>query len=357
MSNEVVLVINPGSTSTKIGLFSREKEIYTEKIDHLGTPIAELHSIKDQLPLRSKYIHDVLNKSLYDNKLVAVVGRGGLVGPVKGGIYAVSQDLMDVTINCIYATHASNLGASLAHEIAKEYGLPAFIVDPVSVDEMIPEARISGVPEIERRSRLHALNINACVRQACADLNLKKEKSNFVVAHMGGGISVAAINKGRIVDTNDALMGMGPFSPERAGALPLEGLIGLAQKLTKTELSIKLTKNSGIKAYLGTNDMQEVVKRVKAGDKKATSIYNAMIYQIAKEIGAMSTVLEGRVDGIIFTGGLAYADFTINKIWQRVNFITDTKIVIPGENELESLASGGFLAIDNKQEILRYQQN
>ena len=186
MSNEVVLVINPGSTSTKIGLYSREEEICVQKIDHSGTEIANMHNIKDQLPIRSKYINEILKSSLKDNKLVAIVGRGGLVGPVRSGIYAVNQDLMDVTINCVYASHASNLGASLAYEIAQEYNIPSFIVDPVTVDEMIPEARISGVPGIERRSRLHALNINACVRQACEDLSIIKEESNFIVVHMGG---------------------------------------------------------------------------------------------------------------------------------------------------------------------------
>jgi len=356
MSEEVVLTINPGSTSTKIGLFSREKEIHVEKIDHSGTAIADMHSIKDQLPLRSKYITEILNNSLGDNKLVAVVGRGGLVGPVPSGIYEVNEDLMDVTINCLYASHASNLGASLAYEVAQKYQIPSYIVDPVTVDEMIPEARISGVPGIERRSRLHALNINAVVRQTCKDLGLKKEESNFIVVHMGGGISVAPINHGRIIDTNDALVGMGPFSPERAGALPLEGLMKLCQENSLKDMKIKLTKNSGIKAYLGTNDMRDVVKRVKDGDEKATLIYNAMIYQISKEIGAMATTLRGEIDAIVFTGGMAYEDLTINKLWERVSFICDQKVVIPGENELESLAQGGFLAIDKQQEVLEYKK-
>ncbi len=356
MSQEVVLTINPGSTSTKIGLFSREKEIHVEKIDHSGTKIADMHSIKDQLPLRAKYINEILEKALKEHSLVAVVGRGGLVGPVKSGIYAVNDDVMDVTINCRYASHASNLGASLAHQISKKYNTPAYIVDPVTVDEMIPEARISGVPEIERRSRLHALNINACVRQACKELDLDKEQSNFVVAHMGGGISVAAIRAGRIIDTNDALMGMGPFSPERAGALPLEGLVKLAQQHTLKEMKIKLTKQSGVKSYLGTNDMQEVVKRVNNGDEKAELIYNALIYQIAKEIGAMATTLMGKVNAVIFTGGMAHGDLTIQKLWDKVGFISDNKVVIPGENELESLAQGGFLAIDKKQDVLTYKK-
>lgn len=356
MSQEVVLVINPGSTSTKIGLFSREKDIHVEKIDHSGTPVAEMHSIKDQLPLRSQYINKILKKSLKDNQLVAVVGRGGLIGPVKSGIYAVNEELMDVTINCLYATHASNLGASLAYNIAKEYNVPSYIVDPVTVDEMIPEARISGVPEIERKSASHTLNINACARKVCQTMQVSRENTNFIVVHMGGGISVVAIEKGRIIDTNNALLGMGPFSPERAGALPLEGFIDLAQKYSKKELKILLTKKSGIKAYLGTNDMQSVIKRVQEGDEKATLIYNAMIYQIAKEIGAMATTLKGQVDAIIFTGGLAHSDFTIEKLWERVSFICKSKYVIPGENELESLASGGFLAVDKKQEILTYNK-
>jgi len=355
---EVVLTINPGSTSTKLGLFSRDKKVEDRSIDHSNDGLADMHSIKDQLPIRLKVVKDTIKSWLNGNQLVAVVGRGGLIGPIESGVYDINEDIKDVTINCKYATHASNLGASIADGIAKEHNVPGYIVDPVTVDEMVPEARISGVPEIERRSRLHALNINACVRKATEQLNKDVEECNFVVAHMGGGISIAPIRKGRIIDVNDALLGMGPFSPERAGALPLEGIIRMARSdefSNIKELFRKLTKNSGVKGYLGTGDMREVMKRVDKGDEKAQLIYKALLYQVAKEIGAMATTLNGNVDRIVYTGGISYNDRIIDDLHGRVGFIAD-KIVFPGENELESLAEGGFRALDGKTEVKTYKQ-
>lgn len=355
MDNEVVLAINPGSTSTKLALYNREGPIKVEKIDHAGTEICNMMSMSEQLPLRVDIIRKTFKSWLQGYKLVAVVGRGGLVKPIKGGVYMVNDDLMDDTINCKYATHASNLGASIAHDIATEYNVPAFVVDPVTVDEMIPEARISGVPEIERKSRLHALNVNACVRREAARQGKPIEKTRFVVAHLGGGITVAVADRGKIIDCNDALMGMGPFSPERAGALPLEPLIKMAMSGSYSfkDLYRKLTKNSGLKGYLGTGDVREVLTRIDDGDEEAALVYRAMIYQVAKEIGAMATVLGGRLDGIIITGGIAYSERVVNDIAERVRFIADIA-VYPGENELESLAAGGFRAIDGEQTIQTY---
>jgi len=356
MDNEVILTINPGSTSTKVGLFNRSGAVKVEKIDHAGTRIAQMHSIKNQLPLRLDIINQVFKSWLKDYQLVAVVGRGGLIGPIKSGVYRVNDAIVDVTINCRYATHASNLGASIARGIAQDFQVPAYIVDPVTVDEFIPEARISGVPEIERRSRLHALNINACIRKAAHQLGRKIGALNFVAVHLGGGVSVAAIKGGRIIDCNDALLGMGPFSPERAGALPLEGLIKMARSKAYTlrDLKVKLTKNSGLKGYLGTNDVREVIQRIEAGDQQARLIYDAMIFQIAKEMGAMATTLAGKVDRLIITGGMAHSSKVVNDIFKRVAFIAD-KIVFPGENELESMAEGGFLAVDRKVKVKTYQ--
>jgi len=356
MSQEVVLVINPGSTSTKLGLFTRAGAVQVESIDHTGTEICNMHSIVDQLPLRMQIIKHTFGPWLNSNRLAAVVGRGGLIGPVKGGVYSVNEDLKDVTINCRYATHASNLGASIADGIAREYDVPAYIVDPVTVDEFIPLARISGIPEIERRSRLHALNINACARKEAKKLGRSESELCFVVAHLGGGISVAAIEKGRIIDCNDALLGMGPFSPERAGALPLEGIIKIAMSgdYTFKELARKLTKESGLKGYLGTSNAIEIEERIDAGDGKADLILQAMIYQVAKEIGAMATTLRGKVDAVILTGGLAHSERIVGLLRERVQFIA-ALAVYPGENELESLAEGGFRALDGETEILNYQ--
>jgi butyrate kinase len=357
MDHEVVLAINPGSTSTKLALYNRQGPLKVEKIDHSGTVIAMMMSIEEQLPLRVEIIRKTFEPWLKGHRLVAVVGRGGIVKPLKGGIYAVNDDLMYDTINCIYATHASNLGASIAYGIAQDYGVPSFVVDPVTVDEFIPEARISGVPDIERRSRLHALNINACVRKEAANLGKPIDQTRFVIVHLGGGITVAAVEYGKIIDCSDALMGMGPFSPERAGALPLEPLIKMSMsgRYSFKELYQKLTKNSGMQGYLGTNDIREVERRIDEGDEYAALIYRAMIYQIAKEIGAMATVLNGKMDRIIITGGMAHSERVVEDLRQRIGFIGAISI-LPGENELESLAAGGFRAVDGEQEVQIYER-
>jgi butyrate kinase len=215
---ETILVINPGSTSTKIGLFDRQEAIRVENIDHAGTPISHMASIPEQLPLRIEIINATFKPWLEKCRLVAVVGRGGLLKPLQGGVYQVTPGMIADAIECKYASHASNMGAPIAQEIARDYNVPAFVVDPVTVDEMIPEARLSGLPEIERLSRQHALNIRACVRKAAAELGTVPSAVNFIVAHLGGGISVTAVNQGRLIDCNNALLGMGPFSPR--GAVP-----------------------------------------------------------------------------------------------------------------------------------------
>ncbi|MCD6441279.1 MAG: butyrate kinase [Candidatus Marinimicrobia bacterium] len=358
MENEVVLAINPGSTSTKLALYNRQGPIYVKNIDHTGSEICNMHSIVEQLPLRLEIVRKTCQPWLDGKRLMAVAGRGGLVKPVRGGIYNVNDDLMNDTITCKYATHASNLGASIAHGIAREYNVPAYVVDPVTVDEFIPEARISGIPEIERKSRLHALNINACVRKEAEKLGKAIADTRFVAAHLGGGITIAVIDGGRIIDCNDALVGMGPFSPERAGALPLEGIIKMAMSgdYSFNDLYKKLAKNGGLKAYLGTSDVREILHRIDNGDEKAALVFRAMIYQIAKEIGAMATVLKGKIDRIIITGGLAHSERVVDSIRKRIAFLGEIS-VYPGENELESLAAGGFRAVDGQQEVRVYKSD
>lgn len=358
MKKEVVLVINPGSTSTKLALFTREGPVYEKNIDHTETAISNMHSISEQLPLRLEIINKTYKPSVKDYKPVAVVGRGGLVKPIVSGVYIVNDAFMEDTISCKYATHASNLGASIAYAIAKDLSVPAYVVDPVTVDEFIPEARISGVPEIQRRSRLHTLNVNACVRKEAEKLGKNIKDIRFVVVHLGGGTTVAAIDGGKIVDCNDALVGMGPFSPERAGALPLEGVVKMAMSgdYTFKKLYKKFSKNSGLKAYLGTSDVREILHRIENGDEEADLIFRAMIYQTAKEIGAMATVLKGDVNRIIITGGLANSSKVVNMIRERIGFIADIS-VYPGENELEAMAEGGFRAVDGEQEVLIYKRD
>jgi len=352
---EVVLIINPGSTSTKIGLYTRQEPLQVKNIDHAGTPISQMPSIIEQLPLRIAIINQTFKPWLEAHRLVAVVGRGGLLKPIPGGVYRVNEAMMADATSCKYGSHASNMGASIANGIAGEYHVPAFVVNPVTVDEFIPEARISGIPEIQRRSRLHALNVKACIRKEAERLGKSLREVNFVVAHLGGGITVAAVRGGNIIDCNDALLGMGPFSPERAGALPTEGLLKMAfsGKFSMKELCTKLSKQGGLMAYLGTNDVREVLRRIAAGDEQAHLIFKAMIYQIAKEIGAMATVLEGRCDRIIITGGLAHSHEVVSMLTERVGYIAPLA-VWPGENELESMAEGGFRAIDSQEPILEY---
>lgn len=357
MKKEAVLVINPGSTSTKFALYDREGLVYVENIDQTGKSKSKIPNIREQLSLRIEIVNQTFKKWLNNHRIVAVVGIGGVLRPLKRGIYRVNEAMKDDAINCKYAIHASNLGALIADSIAKEYNVPAFVMDPVTVDEFIPEARISGTPEIVRRSRLHALNVIACVRKESLKLGKEISSVRFIVAHLGGGITIAAIENGRIIDCNDALLGMGPFSPERAGALPLEQLIQLVTsgKYTMNELYMKFTKNAGLKAYLGTNDVRDVLARIENGDEYARLIFRAMIYQIAKEIGAMATVLKGQIDRIIITGGLALSEKIVDMIQECVGFL-DPISLYPGENELEAMAEGGFGAIDSILEIQTYEQ-
>jgi len=355
-----VFVLNPGSTSTQLALFDREGELWREEVRH---PPEELpQEVAKQMSLRWAAVEPHLER-IPPGTLAAVAGRGGPLKPLSGRTYAVNDALIADLSSARYANHASNLGAQLARQVAKRYDVPAYIVDPITTDEFEPEARISGVPEIERRCRSHALNIKAVTRKAAGQLDRPLTETRFVVAHMGGGISVAALRGGRIVDVNDALLGMGPFSPERAGALPLEGLLRLAfsGEYTFDSLAHKLSRESGLRGYLDTTDLAEVLQRIDTGDKLAAEVYRAMVYQIAKEIGAMATVLtphnaglEGRVDAVILTGGMARSERFCSDITSRVNFIAPV-ITIAGSLELEALALGAWRVIDGEEKVKEYE--
>ncbi len=351
-----ILVINPGSTSTKISVFEDEEEILKENIHHSKEELEPFEKIVDQYEFRKKIILETLQKKGFDlRQLSATVGRGGLLRPIPGGTYRVNERMLhDLRIG-LQGEHASNLGGILAHEIAKPLGIPAFIVDPVVVDEMEPIAKLSGLPEIERRSIFHALNQKAVARQAAADMGKKYEEVNFIVVHLGGGISVGVHRKGRVVDVNNALNGDGPYAPERAGGLPVWDAMKLALsgKYTEQELKKKLAGKGGVVAYLGTNDMREVEERVKAGDEKARLVFEGMAYQVAKEIGAGATVLKGQVDAIIITGGLARSDMFVGWVKERVSFIAPVK-VYPGEDEMRALAMGVLRVLRGEEEAKEY---
>ncbi|RKZ26504.1 butyrate kinase [bacterium] len=349
-----ILVINPGSTSTKVGLFEDENRVWVEKISHPVEEIKKYERIIDQLDMRKQVIESFLEGKDV-KELHAVVGRGGLLKPIPSGTYRVNERMIEDLRKGVQGEHASNLGGILAHEIGKKYNAPAFIVDPVVVDEMDEIAKVTGWPEIKRRSIFHALNHKAVARRAAKELGKRYEDVNLIVVHLGGGISAGAHKKGKVVDVNNALNGDGPFAPERAGSLPNWDLIEivLSGKYTRDELKKKLAGKGGVVAHLGTNDMREVEERIRNGDEHATFIMQAMAYQVAKEIGALSTVLKGEIDGIVLTGGLAYDDNFINWIKERVSFLGRI-FVYPGEDEMEALALGALRVLRGEEEAKEY---
>jgi len=357
MSKRLILAINPGSTSTKFALFEEETLIFEKTLRHSPEELAGFVRITDQFHFRK----DLIMKELSEKKteftaIAAIVGRGGLVKPIESGIYEVNKKMKDDLTAGILGEHASNLGGLIADDIAASLpGAKAYIVDPVVVDELEPVARISGHPAIERISIFHALNQKAVARTYAASVNRKYEEMNLIVVHMGGGISVGTHKMGRVIDVNNALNGDGPFSPERSGGLPSGQLVDLcfSGEYSHQELKSMITGKGGILAYLGTNNFIEVCKRADSGDQKALLIREAIVYQIAKEIGAMAAVLEGKVDAIILTGGLAYQESHVERIKKMVEFIANVA-VFPGEDEIKSLAFNGLLALDGKIGIKEY---
>jgi len=353
-----ILAINPGSTSTKVALFEDDKELWSDTQRYDVDVLKEFHGIMGQEDFRLQEIRKVLgHNGTVLSEIDAVVGRGGLLRPIPGGTYEVSEEMLNDLRSCKYGSHASNLGAPLAVNLANESGCgKAYIVDPVVVDELIPEARLSGMPEIERRSIWHALNQKAVARKASQELGRKYEEVDIIVAHMGGGISVGAHQKGKTIDVNNALDGEGPFSPERAGSLPAGGLTRLAfsGEYDLDELKKRMVGGGGLVAHLGTNDLREVQKMMEAGNEKAKLVFEALALQVAKEIGARAAVLNGHVDAVVLTGGLAYSDQLMERISERVAYIAPVK-VYPGEDEMKALAEGALRVIKGEEEAHQYK--
>lgn len=352
---ENILVINPGSTSTKIAIFNQEgKEIFKETISHSAEEFSQFKSLLEQGPVRKKIILDTLKKkNIETDSLKAIIGRGGVLKPLKAGTYEVNDKLIfDLKNSPI--EHASNLGGIITSEIAKTVDVPAYIADPVSVDEFTDIARISGLKGIERKSLLHALNIRANAFRYAKEQGKKLEELNLIIAHLGGGVSIAPIEKGKIIDVNNANDG-GPFSPERTGALPNKALIHLCYsgKYSEKELNKLITHQGGLVSYLGTNDVREVMKKIEEGNKYAELIFEGMCYQIAKEIGAMATVLKGKVEVIILTGGVAHSEILINRIKDRVGWIAPI-VVYPGEEEMKALAEAVIRVIKGEEKVKIY---
>jgi len=352
-----LLIINPGSTSTKIGVYEDEKEVLEETLRHSSEEIGKFEGVFEQLDFRKDVILKVLKEKDFDIKtLNAIVGRGGLLKPIEGGTYAVNDAMLNDLKIGVQGQHASNLGGIIANQIGTSLDIPSFIVDPVVVDEMSDVAKISGIPEIERKSIFHALNQKAVAKRYAKENGKKYEDVNLIVAHMGGGVSVGAHKDGKIIEINNCLDGDGPFSPERSGGLPVGDLVKMcfSGKYTLEDMKKKLTGKGGFVAYLNTNDAREVIAKMEAGDEKAKLIFDAMSYQVAKEIGSCAAVLSGKVDAIILTGGIAYGKETVSYIKEKVQFIADV-VIYPGEDELLALAQGGIRVLSGQEKAKVYK--
>ncbi|MEG1870611.1 MAG: butyrate kinase [Peptostreptococcaceae bacterium] len=353
-----LLVINPGSTSTKIGVYDGENEVLVDTLRHSSDEILSYKTIYDQKSFRKNVILDVLKNKEFDiTTLDAVVGRGGMLKPMPGGTYEVDDSMIEDLKSGVQGQHASNLGGILSREIADELGVRAFIVDPVVVDELQDVARISGVPELPRKSKFHALNQKAVAKRYGVESGKGYENLNLIVVHMGGGVSVGAHKNGKVIDVNNALDGDGPFSPERAGSVPVGDLIKLCYsgKYEENEIFSKIVGKGGYVAYLNTNDAREAARLKDEGDKYGSLVYDAFIYQVSKEIGSMSVVLNGRVDAIILTGGIAYGKQVCEDIKSYVEWIAPIT-VYPGEDELLALAQGAIRILSGEEKAKNYKE-
>lgn len=354
----LILAINPGSTSTKIAVYDGEKKEFQKNLKHDVEEIKKFKCITDQYEFRRDIILKEVKEAgfnIADFKII--IGRGGLVKPIQSGVWGVNEAMLhDLRIG--YAgQHASNLGGIIADDIAKQIpGVQAVIADPVVVDELEPFARVSGHPLIERKAIFHALNQKAIARQFAKDQNKPYESLNVIVVHLGGGVSVGAHKNGKIIDVNQALDGDGPFSPERSGGLPVGGLIEIcfSGKYTKEQVKKMVVGEGGFVAYLGTNDALKVEQAAAAGDEKAAFYQSAMAYQVSKEVGAAAAVLKGKVDGILLTGGMAYGKDLVNDIKERVDFIAPVH-VYPGEDEMGALAMNAYRVLKGETSILEYK--
>jgi len=350
------LGINPGSTSTKIAVYKDDQEVFKKSIAHKTEELKSFATIWDQYDFRKDAILETLkeqNFSLED--LDVIVCRGGNIKPVPGGTFRVSTQMLEDAESGLYGVHAATLGMRIGFDLGEKLDIPVLTIDVPATDEMCAYAKYSGLPQIERKSRFHALNQKAVARKLAGQLDREYEELNLIVIHLGGGISVGAHQKGRVIDVNNALDGDGPFAPERAGDLPSEGLVKLCFSGVYTEADVfrLLSGKGGLVAHLGTSSGLEVTEMINAGDKKAEEVFMAMGYQVAKEIGAAAAVLDGDVEGIIFTGSLAYSKMLMEFITKKVKFISKI-YMLPGENEMETLALGALRYVRGEEELKIY---
>ncbi|SRR5574344_1310479 len=355
-----ILTINPGSTSTKIAVYDNENNIFEKNIKHTVEELAPFKTIISQYEFRKEKIVELLKDNNIDiNSINCIVGRGGLIKPIPSGIYEVNEDLKSDLIEARMGEHASNLGGLIAEDLAKSLkNVKAYIADPVVVDELEDIARVTGHPLFERVSIFHALNQKAIARRYAKENGKKYEDLNLIVVHLGGGISTGAHRAGKVIDVNNALDGEGPFSPERTGTLPVGQLakICFSGKYTYDEVKQMIKGKGGYSAYLGTNDAWEVEKKCNAGDQKFIFYRDAMAYQVAKSIGEAAVVLDGKVDAIILTGGIAKDDYFCNFIHKKVAFITPNWAIYKGEDEMQALASNGLMVLNKEIEGKIYKK-
>ncbi len=357
MSENNILVINPGSTSTKLALYQGQQEVMASTIEHSQEELAGFEKITDQLDLRVKYIREFLkDNSVSIKDINSVVGRGGLLKPIPGGTYKVNDKMLEDLKAGLQGEHASNLGGLIADSLAEEAEGKAFIVDPVVVDELKDLARLSGHPLFERKSIFHALNQKAVARNYASDIDKNYDEITVIVAHLGGGISVGLHHQGKVIDVNNALAGEGPYSPNRSGGLPTLDLANYCYNPDNnySDVKKKLLGAGGVVAYLNTNDMREVEKKAAAGDEEADLIYCGMAYQTAKEIGSLGPVVNGKIDAILLTGGIAYSDYFVSQVKEQVSYLAPVKIY-PGEEEMSALAAGAERVLTGQEEAKTYQ--
>lgn len=350
-----ILVINPGGTSTKVSVFEDTQEVFKLNLSHTSEDLKEYDTVFDEFEFRK----NIVIKALEDNSLSigdfdCVVGRGGLLKEITGGTYAVNDVMIADVKNAIRGEHASNLGSVLAKSIADEAGIPSFIVDPVSVDEFKDVARYTGISDLQNPSWLHALNQKAVCRLMAERLGGRYEDFNFIVAHLGSGVSVVPHKNGKMIDGSGGRSN-GPFSPERSGGLPTYPLIQLCYsgKYTHKEMVAKVSSVGGMYDYLGTKDAREIENRIAEGDVKAKEVLDAFIYQVGREIASYSASLYGKIDCIILTGGLAYSKYICSEIAKRVNFLAPVE-VIAGEAEMEALALGALRVMNGEEKAKEY---
>lgn len=351
-----ILVINPGSTSTKIAVYEDETPLLVRNIRHTVEELASFTEVADQFEFRKSLVLNQLAKENIPLQFDAIIGRGGLVKPIRGGVYEVNEAMHRDTVHAM-RTHACNLGGLIADDLARLLpGCRAFIADPGVVDELDDVARISGSPLLPRITIWHALNQKAIARRFAAEQGTRYEELDLVICHLGGGISIAAHKHGRAIDANNALDGEGPFSPERAGTLPAGQLIDLcfSGKFTKEELKKRISGRAGLTAHLGTTDILAIIQSIEAGDKHAELVLDAMIYNVAKAIGAAATVLYGKIDAILLTGGIAYSDYVVSRLMNRISFLAPVH-VYPGEDEMEALALNALGALRNELPVIVYE--